>query len=112
MMKSKRSKKSAPASAPTVSSATHLQIHAPEAKAVFVAGTFNDWRTDATPLEPQGSGLWTVALELAPGMYEYLFVVDGCWCSDPCGSEVVPNPFGGQNAVLRVPRPNYSEVGK
>jgi 1,4-alpha-glucan branching enzyme len=103
MMKSKRSKKSAPASAPTESSATHLQIHAPEAQAVFVAGTFNDWRTDATPLEPQGSGVWTVELNLAPGVYEYLFVVDGCWCSDPCGSEAVPNPFGGQNAVLRVP---------
>jgi 1,4-alpha-glucan branching enzyme len=82
---------------------TQLQYHAPEAQAVFVAGTFNDWRTDATPLEPQGSGLWTVELNLAPGVYEYLFVVDGGWCSDPCGSEAVPNPFGGQNAILRVP---------
>jgi 1,4-alpha-glucan branching enzyme len=84
---------------------TRLQCHAPDAKSVYVAGTFNDWRPDATPLQPQNPDLWSVELELAPGNYEYLFVVDGCWRLDPAASETVPNPFGGQNAVLRVLRP-------
>lgn len=103
-MKGKRAMKTASAPAAAGRTATQLQYHAPEAKAVFVAGTFNDWRPGATPLQPQMSGLWTVELELAPGVYEYLFVVDGCWCSDPCASKTEPNPFGGQNAVLHVPR--------
>jgi hypothetical protein len=46
--------------------------------------------------------LWTVDLTLAPGAYEYLFVVDGCWRPDPNATETTPNPFGEHNAVLRV----------
>lgn len=102
-MKEKRAMKTASASAAAGRTVTQLQYHAPEAKAVFVAGTFNDWRPDATPLHLAMSDLWTVELELTSGVYEYRLVVDGCWCSDPDASETVPNPFGGQNAVLRVP---------
>lgn len=101
-MKKKRAMKTASASAAAGRTVTQLQYHAPEAKAVFVAGSFNDWRPDATPLQPQMHGLWTVELELVPGVYEYRFVVDGCWCSDPGVSETVHNPFDGQNAVMRV----------
>jgi 1,4-alpha-glucan branching enzyme len=104
MMKTRLRKKPASASIPRLRTAVGLQCHAPEAKSLFVAGTFNDWRPDATPLQPQTSGLWTVELELAPGDYEYLFVVDGCWRLDPGANKTAPNPFGGRNAVLRVPR--------
>ncbi len=100
-MKTKRSTKTA--TAPVRRTGTKLQYHAPEAKSVFAAGTFNDWRPDATPLQPQKSGTWAVELDLAPGVYEYRFIADGFWCSDPGASETVANPFGGQNTVLRVP---------
>ena len=52
--------------------------------------------------EPVVSGRSNV--DLPPGDYEYRFVVDGCWCSDPEAKETAPNPFGDHNAVLRVPR--------
>ncbi|MBI3875935.1 MAG: glycoside hydrolase family 13, partial [Verrucomicrobia bacterium] len=39
---------------------------------------------------------------LAPGRYEYLFVVDGRWLSDPGADEAVPNRFGGWNSVREV----------
>jgi len=81
-----------------------LRCHAPDAKSVHVAGTFNGWQPDATPLQPQANGLWTVELDLPLGDYEYRFVVDGCWCSDPEAKETVLNQFGDHNAVLRVPR--------
>lgn len=41
-------------------------------------------------------------MALAPGTYEYLFVVDGQWTPDPSALEVVPNPFGGCNSILKV----------
>jgi len=97
------SMKTVPESTPAPHAVTHFEYHAPEAQSVFVAGTFNDWRPDATPLQPQQSGLWTIELELAPGIYKYRFVVDGSWCSDPSASETGVNPFGDQDAVLRVP---------
>lgn len=39
---------------------------------------------------------------LAPGAYEYRFVVDGEWVTDPRSKETVANPFGGHNTILRV----------
>jgi len=101
-MTTTKSMETVPEQTPVQHATTHLQIHAPEAQSVFVADTFNDWRPDATPLQPQASGLWMVELELEPGLYAYRFVVDGVWCSDPDAQESEPNPFGDQNAVLRV----------
>ena len=79
-----------------------FQCHAPTAQRVCVAGTFNDWQPEATPLQPQAHGLWMVELPLSPGADEYLFVVDGCWRQDHNATETTPNPFGELNAVVRV----------
>ena len=48
-------------------------------------------------------GNWVKELTLPPGRYEYRFVVDNQWVDDPAAKEIVPNPFGGVNAVLVVP---------
>lgn len=74
------------------------------ARHVFVAGTFNDWNPERTPLQPSGTGEWEAALSLAPGDYEYRFVVDGRWVDDPLACRHAANPFGGVNAVLHVHR--------
>jgi 5'-AMP-activated protein kinase regulatory beta subunit len=85
-----------------------FSCHAPSAKEVFVAGTFNDWKADAAPLRQQ-NGDWTATLFLSPGRYEYKFVVDGQWCCEPgCEQEYrgcpkcVPNELGTMNRVLEV----------
>lgn len=72
------------------------------ASAVYLAGTFNQWHPTATPMQPAGDGRWTAELELAPGVYEYRFIVDGVWLHDPAAETNVPNPFGGLNSVLTV----------
>ncbi len=77
-----------------------LGLHAPDAKAVFVAGSFNNWQPAATPLQKQATGRWEVELVLAPARYEYRFVVDGQWTDDPLSPAYVSNPFGGLNCVL------------
>jgi 1,4-alpha-glucan branching enzyme len=74
----------------------------PTAKAVCVAGTFNQWQPGAKPLHPAGNGHWLKETALAPGTYEYCLVVDGRWMPDPLARESVPNPYGGENSILTV----------
>lgn len=90
-------------------SRTVFSCRADDARSVSLAGTFNDWDPEATPMSRNPAGEWTVTLELAPGRYEYKFVVDGQWCCEPgCddasfnSSDSVPNPFGGKNRLIEV----------
>ena len=80
----------------------HLEFVAPDAREVFVAGSFNDWHPSVTPMIPLGNGKWAKELMLAPGRYEYRFVVDGQWTDDVTAREWIPNPFGSANAILEV----------
>ena len=80
----------------------HLRFFKEGARSVAVAGTFNDWKPKRTRLHQNGFGEWEVDLSLAPGDYEYRFVVDGEWTDDPLSCRHVANPFGGVNAVLHV----------
>ncbi len=78
------------------------------AQAVFLAGSFNDWDPTRTPMELQDDGSWRIEVELAPGRYEYKFVVDGAWCCEPGVPDVecagcVPNAYGSMNRVIEVP---------
>lgn len=84
------------------SNKVRVEFHDEKAQAVFIAGTFNEWRPDATPMISLGEGRWGKELALPPGRYEYRFVVDGAWISDPSAPDQVPNPHGGHNSVLNV----------
>lgn len=85
---------------------------APWASKVFLVGTFNGWSSTDTAMKNDKVGNWSVSLKLAPGRYEFKFIVDGCWCCDPgccdmpgvhCpSSQCVQNPFGSMNRVLEV----------
>jgi 1,4-alpha-glucan branching enzyme len=86
------------AAAPTIS----LELVKPGAKQVAVAGDFNDWKPERSPLVQIGNGRWVGDLNVKPGRHEYLFVVDGQWVPDPNAKENVQNPFGGKNSVLIV----------
>ncbi len=67
---------------------------------VTVAGDFNGWRPEATPLR-RANGVWTLDLALPPGEYAYMFVVDGGrWVTDPLARTTRDDGFGGTNAVL------------
>lgn len=88
---------------------TVFSCRADEARAVSLVGTFNDWNPDATPMSRNAAGEWTVTLELAPGRYEYKFVVDCQWCCEPgcddasfSSADCVENPFGSRNRLIEV----------
>jgi len=78
-----------------------------EAKEVLVSGNFNNWGSDnktATLMtDPDGDGIFTVEIDLAPGTYQYKFIVDGDWKVDPKNPDQVDNGYGGKNSVLTVP---------
>ena len=79
-----------------------LELVNPAASQVFVAGSFNNWQPEQTPLAAAGNGRWAGDLKVAPGRHEYLFVVDGQWLPDPNAKQTVENPFVGRNSVLTV----------
>ena len=76
---------------------------APDARQVSLAGTFNQWDLQATPLvRAGGTGVWTATLTLPAGQHQYAFVVDGArWVPDP-GAPAVDDGFGRRNSVLTL----------
>ncbi|MFQ5991620.1 MAG: hypothetical protein ACE5NA_04200 [Nitrospiraceae bacterium] len=80
-----------------------LMLIQPQAKSVAVAGDFNGWMPDRTPLRMTTDGVWTVTIQVKPGRYRYMFVVDGKeWVTDPLAVEYSMDGFGDRNAVLDV----------
>lgn len=70
---------------------------------VAVAGSFNDWEPELNPMtDAKGDGVYRCTLRLAPGCYEYKFVVDGEWVLDDNNPNFASNDFGTLNSVLNV----------
>jgi CubicO group peptidase (beta-lactamase class C family) len=73
----------------------------PDAKAVFVAGNFNNWNGEELSLE-RNAGRWLGKFELPPGRYQYKLVVDGQWIVDPANEATHKDDSGNVNSVLIV----------
>jgi len=75
----------------------------PQASTVQLAGDFNNWQPEITPLMREGgNGRWTIDMPLHSGEYRYRYVVDGRWQSDPYNERAEINPFGEYNSILEV----------
>jgi len=75
----------------------------PRAGSVQVAGDFNNWQPEQTPMQKVGdSGVWQTEMNLSPGRYRYRLVVDGQWQQDPYNELTELNPFGGFNSVVEI----------
>ncbi len=78
-------------------------VRAEKGKAVYLAGTFNQWSATGKKMaDKKGDGVYSVSLKLAPGRYEYKFVIDGIWCADPECADWVQNDQGTTNSVITV----------
>ena len=70
---------------------------------VYLAASFNDWDATAKPMaENRGSGVFKAVCMLAPGAYEYKFVINGEWTVDPNNPNFVVNDLGTLNSVVEV----------
>lgn len=75
---------------------------APQAKKVYLAGSFNNWEPQALPMKKNKRGQWKTTVSLAPGRYEYKYFADGSWITDPRCREAVANDRGSTNGVISV----------
>jgi hypothetical protein len=76
-----------------------------DAQKVFLAGDFNNWKPDELRLKKSG-GSWVLSLVLTGGNYEYKFIVDGRWITDPQNAHFATEK-GERNSFLAV-RPNHT----
>ena len=93
-----------------------FQYDAPSARQVNLAGNFpdNEWLKNGDRIDLMydngengdrisGDGVWSIIKSLAPGRYEYKFVVDrNSWVKDPNALETIDDGYGGDNSVLIV----------
>jgi hypothetical protein len=71
------------------------------AKEVILSGTFNNWNEKDFKMVKTGNE-WKLTLQLPAGIYEYKFIVDGEWITDPENNFKVPNPHQTYNSILLV----------
>ena len=74
----------------------------PAAEEVFIAGDFNNWKKNTSPMKKNENGVYTAELKLEPGNYNYKFVVDGNWITDPDNPKTSSDGYGGVNSVVVV----------
>jgi hypothetical protein len=76
----------------------------PDARSVFLTGSFNDWRKDELEMQHAGTG-WAISLYLAQGTHSYKFIVDGKEIPDPKNPLRLPDSKKGYNSVIQLGYP-------
>ena len=79
-----------------------FKLEASEAKEAILVGDFNSWDLKKHTMKKDDKGRWAKIVTLAPGRYEYKFLVDGQWQNDPGNDQMVHNSFGTVNNILNV----------
>ena len=83
--------------------AVTFTVHGEKGRSVYLAGEFNTWDPTAKKMAYKArTGIYTATVKLAPGSYQYKFVIDGTWCADPENVNAVPNGHGTFNSVITV----------
>ncbi|HZT22889.1 MAG TPA: glycogen-binding domain-containing protein [Verrucomicrobiae bacterium] len=80
-----------------------FSFRAPDAISVQLVGDFTQWQERPINLQKGPDGVWRTTVNLPPGVHHYRFLVNGQWRDDPECTWRVPNPFGTENMVRRVP---------
>lgn len=93
---------------PAPETSREVVVHFRDASAgdVRIAGDFNGWVPDKGVRSEIGADggtrVWTKILRLPPGVYQYRYVVDGEWQTDPDNREQIRSDSGVPNSVLVV----------
>jgi glycosidase len=70
---------------------------------VSVAGDWNGWDKDRTPMKEMGGGTYAVTVELPRGKHSYKFVINGSvWQQDGDNPKTEPDGNSGLNSVLEL----------
>ena len=68
----------------------------------FLVGDFNGWQAEGFQMRKFKDGICRKKVQLKPGRYEYLFLVDGDWRTDPRNEARCTNPFGRENSIIEI----------
>ncbi len=91
---------------------TLFSYHSDSAKTVYVAGSFNNWSPDTDSMSYYGNGRWSIKLELIPNYYQYKFVVDGNWITDPNNEWMINDGGDNYNSIIKAGNPAIPERKK
>jgi len=72
-----------------------------DAKKVVLSGSFNDWNEKAPKMARTNNG-WAIPVYLKQGTYNYKFIVDKEWITDPSNPKTRTNGMGNENSVLSI----------
>lgn len=82
-------------------------LQAPGARSVSVGGDFDGWEGSHALADPDGDGTWTGRVPVGPGVFSYMFLLDGSrWVTDPQAERYADDGFGNRNAILAVAAPS------
>lgn len=75
-----------------------------EAETVNLVGAFNDWSETDLPMKRRKDGSFTLSIELPQGRdYEFRYLVNGSeWHNEWEADAYIPNPYSGDNSVLKL----------
>ena len=87
---------------PALKSVT-FTVHAEAGQDVRLAGSFTDWETKAKKMTfKKTNGVYSATVKLAPGEYQYKFIIGDKWTTDDQNAEFVPNDKGTFNSRLVI----------
>jgi hypothetical protein len=82
-----------------------FRLRAGQASLVTVIGSWNDWAAPGLTLtHTREPGLWEAWIDVPPGTHRYRFVVDGQPVRPPDALRYARDDFGGEDAVIEVPK--------
>ncbi|RJP49381.1 MAG: hypothetical protein C4557_11375 [Anaerolineaceae bacterium] len=78
-----------------------------QVKSVVLTGDFMKWTKKGKPMTyNSNTGYWSVIHKLDPGVYQYLFIINGTnWVCDPLAIANVPDGTYGKVSVIEVNEP-------
>ncbi|MBS4064467.1 MAG: hypothetical protein KGZ74_07890 [Chitinophagaceae bacterium] len=77
---------------------------------VYLAGTFNKWKTDALRMKKVDSG-WIATVPLPPGKHYYKFIADDQWMVDKDNALIENDGMGNDNSVYYKTNQYFSMKG-
>lgn len=88
---------------PDVELPDNLQV-----ESLSVAGDFNDWNPETTPMKRNKQGVYWAEVEIEPGQdCEFRYIANSeHWFNDWEADAYAPNFFGTDNCVVTVPQQN------
>ena len=80
-----------------------FRYYDPDAREVRIAGDFSNWEAlEDLMILQEDDKVWEGLLQLTSGRYQYKYIVDGEWKTDPHNHEVTTSDAGTGNSLLTV----------